>query len=78
MTLTAVPLVTARFPGVMTPVPLTKVPVSEEDAPGRIDVGFATKLAMEGSETGLKLSEFTQPTRPPKLRLNTKTSRVWI
>ena len=49
VTLTAVPLVTGRFPGVMTPVPLAKTPVKLAVAPAAIDTGFATKLAIVGA-----------------------------
>jgi hypothetical protein len=43
LTLTGVPLVTARLPGVMTPVPLTNVAVRLELDPEAIVVGFAVK-----------------------------------
>jgi hypothetical protein len=49
VTLTGVPLVAGRFPGVMTPVPLAKIPVREADPPAVIDVGFATKLVIAGA-----------------------------
>jgi hypothetical protein len=47
-TLTDLLLVTARLPGVMTPVPPVKTPVRLEVEPAAIDVGFAVKLEMEG------------------------------
>jgi hypothetical protein len=49
-TLTAVPLVTVIFPGVMTPVPLAKTPVRLADPPAVTAVGLAVKLVIVGSE----------------------------
>ncbi len=49
LTLTGVPLVTARLPGVITPAPLAKTAVRLEVPPARIDVGFATKLLIVGA-----------------------------
>jgi len=49
LTLTGVPLVTARLPGVITPVPLANTAVRPELPPARIDVGLATKLVMVGA-----------------------------
>jgi hypothetical protein len=49
LTLTAVPLVTAILPGVITPVPLAKTAVRPELPPARIDVGLATKLVIIGA-----------------------------
>ena len=51
-TVTATPLVAAMLPGVMTPVPLEKMPVSCEVDPAVMDEGLAVKLEMDG-ETGL-------------------------
>jgi hypothetical protein len=51
VTLTGVPLVTARFPGVITPAPFAKTPVRLTDPPAAIEVGFAVKLVMEGADT---------------------------
>ena len=48
-TVTAVPLVTAIFPGVTTPVPLAKTAVRLADPPAEIDVGFAVKLVTVGA-----------------------------
>jgi hypothetical protein len=48
-TLTAVPLEAVRFPGVMTPVPLAKIPVRLADPPAVIFAGLAAKLVMAGS-----------------------------
>jgi hypothetical protein len=49
LTLTAVPLVTARLPGVITPVPFAKTAVRLELPPAPIDVGLATKLLIVGA-----------------------------
>ena len=51
LTLTAVPLVTARLPGVITPVPLAKTAVRLELPPAVIAAGFATKLVIVGRGT---------------------------
>jgi hypothetical protein len=48
LTVTAVPLVAAILPGVMTPVPPEKTPVSVALWPAVIVVGLATKLVMTG------------------------------
>ena len=50
LTLTPAPLVTARFPGAITPVPLAKIAVRVELPPCVIVAGFATKLVIEGAE----------------------------
>jgi len=47
-TLTAVPLVTVIFPGVITPVPLEKVPVRLVELPYEMVLEDAVKLLMEG------------------------------
>lgn len=49
LTLTAVPLVTAIFPGVITPVPLAKTAVRLELPPTVIVDGLATKLVIVGA-----------------------------
>jgi hypothetical protein len=49
VTLTAVPLVARRLPGVITPVPLAKIPVREAVPPAVIDVGLAMKLVIAGA-----------------------------
>jgi len=51
LTLISVPLVAARLPGVITPVPFAKTAVRSELAPAAIVVGFATKLAIVGAGT---------------------------
>jgi len=64
-TFTGVPLVTVRFPGVITPVPFSKTAVRVADSPTVIVVGFASKLAMEGHP-------LTQPMRLPKTKLKAR------
>jgi hypothetical protein len=49
LTLTAVPLVTGRLPGVITPVPLAKTAVRFELPPAVIVAGLATKLVIVGA-----------------------------
>ena len=51
LTLTGVPLVTARLPGVITPVPLAKTAVRLELAPAVMVTGFAVKLVIAGAGT---------------------------
>ena len=48
LTLTGVPLVTARLPGVIIPVPLAKTAVRLELPPAVIVAGAATKLVIVG------------------------------
>jgi hypothetical protein len=48
LTLTGVPLVTARLPGVIIPVPLAKTAVRLELPPAVIVAGAATKLVTVG------------------------------
>jgi len=47
-TLTGVPLVAGRFPGVMTPVPLVKIPVRLVEPPTVMPAGLALKLVIVG------------------------------
>jgi hypothetical protein len=49
VTLTVCPLVTAMFPGAMTPVPLAKTAVKLEELPVVIAAGLAVKLVMAGA-----------------------------
>jgi hypothetical protein len=49
LTVTTVPLVAGRFPGVITPVPLAKTAVRVEVPPAVMAVGFTTKLAIVGA-----------------------------
>jgi hypothetical protein len=52
LTLTPVPLVTGRLPGVITPVPFANTPVRVALDPVVIEVGLAPKLVMEGGGGG--------------------------
>lgn len=49
LTLTAVPLVTETFPGVMTPVPPENTAVRLELDPASMVAGAAAKLSMAGA-----------------------------
>ena len=51
LTLTGVPLVTVRLPGVITPVPLAKTAVRLELPPIAMVTGFAIKLVIDGAGT---------------------------
>lgn len=51
LTLTGVPLVAGRLPGVITPVPLAKTAVRLELPPTVIVAGLATKLVIVGAGT---------------------------
>jgi len=51
LTLNDVPLVTARLPGAITPVPLAKTAVRLELPPGAMVAGTAEKLLMTGAGT---------------------------
>lgn len=58
-------LVTARLPGVTTPVPLEKTAVRAEELPAVTVAGLAAKPAMEGAAGGGPLlMELPQPSRP--------------
>jgi hypothetical protein len=52
LTVTPAPLVAARLPGVMTPVPFAKTPVRVALDPPVMEVGFAVKLVFEGGGGG--------------------------
>lgn len=69
VTVTAIPLVADRFPGVMTPVPLEKTPVRVALCPTVMVVGLATKLAMEAGGGGVGVLE------PPPQPVNTARQR---
>ena len=73
VTLTAVPLVTAMFPGVIMPVPSAKTPVRLAVPPTVTAVGLAVKLVMVGE--GEK-NAVLQPVRPTRLRLRAKAQRA--
>lgn len=51
LTLTGVPLMAGRLPGVITPVPLAKTAVRLELPPTVIVAGLATKLVIVGAGT---------------------------
>ena len=51
VTFTAVPLVTVRLPGVITPVPLEKTAVRLELVPSAMVGGLAAKLVIVGGGT---------------------------
>jgi len=57
-TTTGTPLLTLRFPGVMTPVPLLKIAVMLLDEPDEMVAGLAVKLVMDGAagEAGVTLT----------------------
>jgi hypothetical protein len=76
VTITEFPLVTARLPGVMSPVPLVKTPMRLAVPPAVIDAGVAVKLVMEGSENCLKPTELPQPVKQTRLRVIAQTSVV--
>jgi hypothetical protein len=63
LTLTAVPLVAARLPGVITPVPLENTPVRLELPPTATVAGLATKLVIVGAGGGGGV-EFPEPPHP--------------
>jgi hypothetical protein len=65
-TLTAVPLVTVVFPGVITPVPLAKTPVRLAVAPAVIVAGLAVKLVIVGAR-GFTVTVAVCATAPPAL-----------
>ena len=66
LTLTAVPLVAGRLPGVMTPVPFAKTPVRFVLAPDVIVGELAVKLVIEATIGGVVLKP-----PPPQAVINT-------
>lgn len=73
LTVTGIPLVTGRFPGVITPVPFTKTPVNVALVPSVTVVGLAVKLVIDGRTGGGGVGapdEPPQPISPPKHRLS--------
>ena len=56
LTLTGVPLVAGRLPGVITPVPLAKTAVRLELPPTVIVAGLATKLVIAGAGTTITVT----------------------
>ena len=73
-TLTAVPLLAGRLPGVITPVPLSKTPVRLDVPPGFTAVGLAVKLVMTGT-TGVVTVGFAHPVMATKRRLKINETR---
>jgi hypothetical protein len=74
VTVTAVPLVAAVLPGVMTPVPFANTPVKVAFCPAVIVAGFAVKLEMEAAGGGGGgLEEPPQPVKFARPRLITTT-----
>jgi hypothetical protein len=70
LTLTAVPLVTGIFPGVIIPVPLLNSAVRLELDPDVIVDGLATKLVMAGPDAALTVREKVVVTdNPPDVPL---------
>jgi hypothetical protein len=77
VTVTAAPLVTAIFPGEMTPVPLAKTAVRLALPPTVIDAGVAVKLVIDGSAALRPIEEELHPTKPAteKPRANARKRR---
>jgi hypothetical protein len=75
-TLTAVPLDAAMFPGVMTPVPLAKIPVRCADPPAVTVVGLAVKLVIAGSEEEDPPRNELHPVRMARGRHRTNVQRA--
>jgi len=73
-TLTAVPLVAGRLPGVITPVPLSKTPVRLASPPAFTAVGLAVKLVMAGTEGEVRVG-FAHPVRATKRKLKINATR---
>jgi hypothetical protein len=74
LTLTAVPLVTDRLPGVITPVPFANTAVRLELPPTAIVAGFAVKLVIAGGGGVVDVisDDPPQPIRLPKPRLRAR------
>lgn len=72
LTLTAVPLVAARLPGVMTPVPFTKTAVRLELPPAVMVAGLAVKLVIEAAGGMGVMLDPPQPAKPPRPRLRAR------
>jgi hypothetical protein len=72
-TLTHTLEVAERPPGVMTPLPLEKTPVSAAVPPAEIVVGFATKLVIVGAAGGVVL---LPPPLPPQVTINPKQTQA--
>jgi hypothetical protein len=72
VTVTAVPLTAAIFPGVITPVPPEKAPVRVALCPSVMVDGFATKLEMAAGGVVFPEPELDppQPIKPVRQKLN--------
>ena len=76
LTLTPAPLVAARLPGVMTPVPFENTPVRLALDPV-VTVGFAVKLEIEGGGGVLLLDDPPpQAVKPARIMLSVKASGI--
>jgi hypothetical protein len=79
VTVTAVAVVAARLPGVMTPVPFANTPVRVAFCPAVIVAGFAVKLEMDAAGGGGGgLEEPPQPVKfvRPRPRVATHVART--
>jgi hypothetical protein len=74
-TLTAIPLVTARLPGVITPVPPEKSAVRLELPPAVIVAGFAVKLVIV-APLGGGWDVNAEPPQPTMLPMPRPTARA--
>ena len=76
-TVTATPLVAARLPGVMTPVPLEKTPVRLTFAPAEMELELAVKLEMAGGGGVIGADDpLPQPVKPAKPRIKGMASEA--
>ena len=75
VTVTGVPLVAARFPGVIKPVPFTNTPVRVALCPAVIVAALAVKLVIEAAGGGV---EFDEPPQPVKLASTTPRAMTHI
>jgi hypothetical protein len=66
VTVTGVPLVAGRFPGVITPVPFTNTPVRVALCPAVIAAALAVKLVIEAAGGGVEFDEPPQPVKPAR------------
>jgi hypothetical protein len=67
LTVTATPLVAARFPGVITPVPPLKTPVNVALCPSVMVLALAVKLVMDaGGVVCMEVEPPPQPANPAR------------
>jgi hypothetical protein len=76
VTVTGVPLVAERFPGVITPVPFANTPVSVALCPAVMVAALAVKLVMEAAGGGGV--EFDEPPQPMKLARTTPSAMTHV